>query len=160
MADEVRKLAEKTGKATEEITDMIKQIQLDTEESVHGMEKNRVEAEEGVSLAQQAKTSLEQIVSASDMCLDQVRSIATATEQQSAAIEEVSTGSENIVRTFEMSRDAISQMNGTTDELANVASELTALVSWFKIDTHKHAGLRAESEGTVIQQNNIDHNMT
>lgn len=152
VADEVRKLAEKTGKATEEITDMIKHIQLDTQESVQGMGKNKVEAEEGVNQAKQARASLDKIVSASNHCLDQVRSIAAASEQQSAAIEEVSSGAENIVRTFEISRDAISQMNSTTVELAQVATELLTLVSWFKIDSKEHTVLKDTSGSALPSQ--------
>lgn len=153
VADEVRKLAEKTAKATEEITDMIKQIQDDTQDSVNSMEKNKAEAEQGVAHAENARTSLDKIVSASDHCLDQVRSIAAATEQQSAAIEEVSTGAENMVKSFELSRDAISQINSTTDQLSEVSSELMKLVSWFKTDAHEHSGVNTESINAAFPEN-------
>ena len=76
VADEVRKLAEKTGKATEEITDMIKKIQLASTESVQSMMKNKEEAEEGVNRAEQASSSLDRIVSSSGRCKDQIQSIA------------------------------------------------------------------------------------
>ena len=155
VADEVRKLAEKTGKATEEITSMIKQIQLDTQESVQGLEKNQVEAEQGVHQAKQARVSLDKIVSASNNCLDQVRSIAAATEQQSAAIEEVSAGAENMVRTFEMSRDAISQMNSTTADLAQVATELLRLLSWFKIDSKDHTDLKDTTKRNAVTKTTL-----
>jgi methyl-accepting chemotaxis protein len=155
VADEVRKLAEKTGKATEEITSMIKQIQLDTQESVQGLEKNQVEAEEGVNQTKQARASLDKIVSASNNCLEQVRSIAAATEQQSAAIEEVSAGAENIVNTFEMSRDAISQMNSTTADLAQVATELLTLLSWFKIDSKDHTVLKDTSKRIAVTKTTL-----
>lgn len=153
VADEVRKLAEKTAKATEEITDMIKQIQDDTQDSVNSMEKNKAEAEQGVAHAEKARTSLDKIVSASDHCLDQVRSIAAATEQQSAAIEEVSTGAENMVISFELSRDAISQINSTTDQLSEVSSELMKLVSWFKTDAHEHSDVNTESINAAFPEN-------
>lgn len=155
VADEVRKLAEKTGKATEEITSMIKQIQLDTQESVQGLEKNHAEAEQGVDQAKQARASLDKIVSASNNCLDQVRSIAAATEQQSAAIEEISAGAENIFRTFEMSRDAITQMNSTTVDLAQVATELLTLLSWFKIDSKDHTVLKDTSKRIAVTKTTL-----
>lgn len=150
VADEVRKLAEKTGKATEEITDMIKQIQLDTQESVSSMGKNKIEAEKGVTQAQQAQITLEKIVAASDRCLDQVQSIAAATEQQSAAIEEVSAGAESLANSFKLSRDAVSQMNATTAELAHIASELMKLVSWFKTDPLNYSGCNVKSQDPMF----------
>ena len=132
VADEVRKLAEKTSRATEEITTMIGKIQVDANVSVSSMEKNRSVAEDGVKLAGEAKESLEKIVIASERCLDQVSSIATAAEQQSAAVEEVSTGMENISNTFTSSQESISQINDSINELAMVSVKLIEYVSWFK----------------------------
>ncbi len=132
VADEVRKLAEKTSRATEEITTMIGKIQVDANVSVSSMEKNRSVAEDGVKLAGEAKESLEKIVIASERCLDQVSSIATAAEQQSAAVEEVSTGMENISNTFTSSQASISQINDSINELAMVSVKLIEYVSWFK----------------------------
>lgn len=134
VADEVRKLAEKTSKATDEITEMIKKIQQETERSVKDMENNMGEAQEGVQLANQAKGSLDKIVTASNQCLDMVQSIAAATEEQSTAIEEVSSSMENIANVFGVSREGVSQINTATNELARIAGELMGLVSWFKLD--------------------------
>ncbi len=134
VADEVRKLAEKTAQATDEITGMISKIQQDTNESVSSMDRNKTEAEKGVELAGQAKESLDTIVTASERCLDMVQSIAAATEEQSAAIDEVSSGMENIANVFGTSREAVIQINIATNELAKIASQLMNLVSWFKMD--------------------------
>lgn len=132
VADEVRKLAEKTAKATDEITEMIKKIQRETEMSVQSMMQNKEEAEEGVKMANQAKESLDKILRASETCLGMVHSIAAATEEQSTAIEEVSTTMENVANVFGSSRDSVTQINTATNELARIAGELRGLVSWFK----------------------------
>jgi methyl-accepting chemotaxis protein len=145
VADEVRKLSEKTSKATDEITDMIKKIQYDTEDSVKSMEKNKTEAEDGVKLAEEAKKSLDKIVDASERCQDQVRSIASVTEEQSAAVEEVMASMGNIAQTFEASREAISQINVSSGDLAGVASEMRRLVSWFSTKSIEDSGLDDES---------------
>ncbi len=134
VADEVRKLAERTGKATEEISEMIKKIQRDTEASVRSMEEGKAKVDEGVKLAEQAKGSLERIVNASERCLDMVQAIATATEEQSAAVEEVSTNMENIAAVSKSTQTGISQINTATNELARLASEFKTLVAWFKIE--------------------------
>ncbi|MBI5098688.1 MAG: methyl-accepting chemotaxis protein [Nitrospirae bacterium] len=136
VADEVRKLAEKTAKATDEITEMIKKIQRETEMSVKGMMQNKEEAEEGVTMANQAKESLDKIVRASETCLEMVHSIAAATEEQSSAIEEVSSTMENVANVFGSSRDSVTQINTSTNELARIAGELRDLVSWFKMESN------------------------
>ncbi|MBI4682573.1 MAG: methyl-accepting chemotaxis protein [Nitrospirae bacterium] len=140
VADEVRKLAEKTGKATDEITDMIKKIQKETEMSVESMNKNKEEANKGVNFANQAKESLNKIVQASENCLGMVRSIAAATEEQSSAIDQVSSSMENIAGSFVSSRDAVSQINTSTVDLARVSGEMKNLISWFKTDSHAGSG--------------------
>ena len=139
VADEVRKLAEKTSHATDEITGMIQTIQMRTESSVNGMKKNIEEAQEGLNLALQAQDFLNKIVHSSDNCLEKIQSIATATEQQSSAVEEVSSTIDNIAGLSASSSSAVSQINSATIELARIAGELRHLVSWFKTDAGDHA---------------------
>ncbi len=133
VADEVRKLAERTARATDEISEMITRIQKDTERSVASMQLGKERAEEGVELAERAKDALEGILRASERCLEMVQSIATATEEQSAAIEELSTGMENVSRVSNSSREAVAQINTATQELAKMASELKTIISWFRL---------------------------
>ncbi|NOY65354.1 MAG: methyl-accepting chemotaxis protein [Nitrospirae bacterium] len=136
VADEVRKLAERTAKATDEISDMITRIQKDTERSVASMQLGKKRAEHGVGLAEKAKGALEGIVGASERSLEVVQSIATATEQQSSAIEELSAGMENVSRISSASREAVAQINTATQELAKMASELKRVISWFRLNEH------------------------
>lgn len=134
VADEVRKLAERTSKATGEISGMITKIQNDTEVSVKSMAAGKDRAEEGVKMAQKAKESLDRIVRASERCMDMVRMIATAAEQQSTAIEEVSTTMENISGVSKSSQTAISQINDATNQLSQMAGDLKGLMEWFKVE--------------------------
>jgi len=153
VADEVRKLAEKTAKATDEITEMIKKIQRETEMSVQGMMQNKEEAEEGVKMANQAKESLDKIVHASETCLGMVHSIAAATEEQSSAIEEVSTTMENVANVFGSSSESVTQINTSTNDLARIAGELRGLVSWFKTETSKGKTKKVSVAGKNDQHN-------
>ncbi|MBF0507067.1 MAG: methyl-accepting chemotaxis protein [Nitrospirae bacterium] len=132
VADEVRKLAEKTSKATGEISDMIKKIQSDAGQSVSSMKAGKLKAEEGVKLVEGSRESLDKIVKASQKCLTMIQMIATATEQQSAAVEQVSANMENIANVSRTSREAIGQINDTTVELSKLAGELKVLAEWFR----------------------------
>ncbi len=135
VADEVRKLAERTTKATGEISGMITKIQHDTETSVKSMSGGKAKVEDGVRSAEKAKESLDRIVGASERCLDMVRLIATATEQQSTAIEEVSTTMENIASVSKSNQSSVDQINIATNELSRMAGELKSLISWFKLQS-------------------------
>ena len=134
VADEVRKLAEKTAQATDEITETIKGIQKKTEITIGGMKNNMSEAEGVVKLASEAQAFLIKIVNASENCLELIQSIAAATEQQSSAVEEVSSSMENVAGVSVSSLDAVSQINGSAIELAQIASELNDHISWFKTE--------------------------
>ncbi|UCH81970.1 MAG: hypothetical protein JSW20_04920 [Nitrospiraceae bacterium] len=140
VADEVRKLAESTAGATEEITNKIKKIQNDTESSVQSMDKNKIDVERGVKLAEQSNESLGRIVHATERCLDMVRSIATAAEEQSTAVEEVSAGMENIASMFGETNNSVVQINKSTNDLAKTASDLKHAISWFTITGSVHKG--------------------
>ena len=96
VADEVRKLAERTGQATKDIAQRIQSIQQAAAESVNAMKKGSDEVDRGVGLAKEASASLDTIVTASTSAMDMVQRIAAATEEQSAASEEVSQNMEHI----------------------------------------------------------------
>jgi len=131
VADEVRKLAEKTTKATKEIADMIKTIQNDTKGAMSSMHEGTKQVEEGVQLASEAGESLQQIVSSVDRVTDMVRQIATAAEQQSATTEEISTSVTSIADIAEENSDGIRHISSAADELNKVAEDLNGFVSTF-----------------------------
>jgi len=133
VADEVRKLAERTGKATKEITDMIKKIQDDTKKSVNSMETGSNEVKEGVSLATEAMGSLELIVASSNKGKDMVHRIAAASEEQSAAAEDVSSNMESILEITRRSSASTKEIKQTAEELERLSTDLQAIVGLFKI---------------------------
>ena len=132
VADEVRKLAERTGMATREIADIINIIQTDTEKSFSAMETARVRVEEGLKLTNEASNSLEAIVEASTKGVDMAQLIATATEEQSSAAEEVSHRVEDIAVITKGLRQSTADIKQASQELSTVANELHTVAAWFK----------------------------
>ncbi|MEW5745936.1 MAG: HAMP domain-containing methyl-accepting chemotaxis protein [Nitrospirota bacterium] len=132
VADEVRKLAERTIKATAEISDKIEAVQKESEQTA----KSMGEASEGVAhiteYVREAGDSLNSIVGAVQKVRDQITQIATAVDEQSAASEEVAGSIEKtsaLSKEMErMSDDVMHEVNG----LATIAGELRNATAGFK----------------------------
>lgn len=129
VADEVRKLAEKTMASTTDVGRVIRSIQESTTKSLVSMD-NAVEqvntATESASLSGQA---LSEIVVTADITADQANAIATASEQQSAASEEIN---QTIIEVNEMSRqtaEGMAEAAKAVSDLAVQAGKLASLIS-------------------------------
>lgn len=133
VADEVRKLAERTSKATKEISEMIKKIQSDTSEAVDSMSKGSKEVEQGMTLATKAGEALKEIIDASKKVVDEVNQVATASEEQSAAAEEISKSVEEINSIAQQTSIAIEHIAATTDDLNKLTEKLLASVDKFQV---------------------------
>jgi methyl-accepting chemotaxis protein len=134
VADEVRKLAERTGKATGEITDMIKGIQQETSDAVESMESGIGEVDKGRELADQAGSSLTEIVDMSSQVMYMIQQIATASEEQSSAAEEISKNVEQISSITKETASGAEQSASAAEELNRQAEGLKQMVAVFKIE--------------------------
>ena len=116
VADEVRKLAEKTMQATKEVGDAVKAIQTGTHDSIQGMEEASESVAKSTEMVERAGASLESILAIAESTADKVRSIAAAGEEQSAASEEINRGTMEINRiageTAALMRRAGDEMDG------------------------------------------------
>jgi methyl-accepting chemotaxis protein len=133
VADEVRKLAERTGKATGEITDMIKGIQKETEEAVHAMEAGIQVVERGRELSDQAGKSLSEIVTMAQRVTDMIQQMATAAEEQSAASEQIAKNVEHISGVTRETATGAEQSATAAEELSRQADGLQVMVAKFKV---------------------------
>jgi methyl-accepting chemotaxis protein len=134
VADEVRKLAERTTKATKEITDMIKGIQADTKGAVTSMEQGINEVQQGRELADKAGESLTQIAGYAQRVQDMIQQIATAAEEQSAASEEIARSVEGIARVTKENATGVEQSAAAAEQLNRQAEGLKTMVSRFKVN--------------------------
>jgi len=139
VADEVRKLAERTGKATGEIADMIKGIQKETEEAVSSMQSGIKEVEGGRQLADKAGQSLNEIVTMSEQVMAMIQQIATASEEQSAAAEQISKNMDSIASVTKESAKGAEQAAAASEQLSRQAEELKNMISQFKIHESREA---------------------
>lgn len=133
VADEVRKLAERTTKATKEIAGMIKKIQQDTAGAVGSMQEGTKQVADGISLADRAGVSLREIVQVSQKVTDMVTQIATASEQQSSAAEQISKNVEAISTVTSQTASGTQQVARAAEDLSRLTETLASLISQFRL---------------------------
>jgi len=133
VADEVRKLAERTTKATKEIAAMIKQIQQDTSEAVNSMELGTSEVTSGKEMANKAGIALQEIVEESQRVVDIVNQVAAASEEQSSSAEVISKNVEAISTVTQESAGATQQIAHAAEDLNRLTLNLETLIGQFKI---------------------------
>ena len=134
VADEVRRLANRTTEATAQISKMITEIQSVTSKSVVAMEIGNSSVAEGVKLAGEARQSLDDIVHASGRGAEMVGRIATATEEQSTTAQQVTASMVNIAEITNKTEQSMGDINRSSEELSRIAAELSKMASWFEIE--------------------------
>jgi methyl-accepting chemotaxis protein len=125
VADEVRKLAERTSTATTEIEQMIIGIQNDTSGAVAAMNAALPEVQEGVELAGSARESLQSIESGARRTLERVGEVADATREQSTA-------STSIAQRVEQIANMVEETSGTMRGTAAIAHQLETIATSLK----------------------------
>lgn len=137
VADEVRKLAERTTKATKEIATMITQIQKDTSEAVKVMQSGRGEVEKGKHLAEKAGSSITDIILGAEKVVDIVTQVAAASEEQSSASEQISKNIEAINQVTQETAGGIQQIAHASEDLSRLTVTLQELIAKFKLDENQ-----------------------
>lgn len=137
VADEVRKLAEKSGKATKEIAELIAGIQRDTVSAVESMDVGTKEVEQGVEMAQKAGGSLKEIVDGVNKSSENVQNITKLIQEVYEVSQEVSEAIGNVA--------AITQENSAaTEEMAASATEVNKSVLQVSVISEENAGSAEE----------------
>ena len=131
VADEVRKLATSTARATVGITERVKAIQADAGQAVSAMNKSLERVKVGVEYSEQAGASLRQIVASGASLQGMVSEIATATVELSATAEQISTDIVAIERVSAETVKAAAAIAAESDALAGLSVELKEEISRF-----------------------------
>lgn len=155
VADEVRKLAERTTKATKEIASMIKQIQTDTKEAVGSMLQGRREVDDGIQLAGKAKDKLVEIVENVQNAADMMGQVAASTEEQSSTSEQIAKNVEAVSTVTQQTASGTQQIAHAAENLNRLTENLQHLVNKFKLSNDPaHQGARSSQRAVSYQESN------
>ncbi len=133
VADEVRKLAERTALSTTQITEMITRVQQGAQQSAREMSESVSQVDQGVVLARQAAQSIVAIQQGSAHVTSSVAEITHAISEQSAAAREIAHNTERVAQMTEQTSLA-SQMSAKQAEQVNMlAADLRHLAASFKL---------------------------
>jgi methyl-accepting chemotaxis protein len=132
VADEVRKLAERTAQSTAQITETISKIQSGTHDAVQSMEAGVAQVNQGIVLAGQAGDAIVKINETSLSVVRAITDISSAIEEQSQASKEIARGVENIAQTSEQNTESMRESASVAQELQSLAKSLQLSVSRFR----------------------------
>ena len=133
VADEVRKLADRTTKATDEIEESIEAIQTETSQAVDRMQAGSRQVEEGVITAGKAGQALARIVDSTREVSTLIQNVAAATDQQSAASTQISRSIDGIRAVASQATEGANQAAVAATDLSTKAQELQSLVQRFRL---------------------------
>jgi methyl-accepting chemotaxis protein len=134
VAGEVRRLAERTKGATEEIATTIRSIQDETRSTLEVMQDSRTAVENGMSETSRARKSLEATIEASKQVETQIQLIASAATQQTAASSEISESAGNISQLAIESAQGAEEAVEALKNLASLANELDGMIRQFRFE--------------------------
>jgi len=133
VAEEVQRLAERSGEATKQIEAIVKTIQADTQDAVAAMEKSTVGVVEGTKLSDAAGQALTEIQKVSRDLAELISRISTQTQMQSSSVTDVTRGMQGILKITEETTEGTKQTNVSIGQLTKLAAELRSSVAGFKV---------------------------
>ena len=155
VAGEVRRLAERTKGATEEIAGTIRSIQDETRETLEVMQESRSAVETGLDETSHARQSLEAIIESSKQVEHQIQMIATAATEQTAAAGEISESAGQISQLSTESAHGAEESVGALKNLASLASELDGMIRQFRLEDDHQSGARLSGEPQTAFKANL-----
>ena len=142
VAGEVRRLAERTKGATEEIAGTIRSIQDETRDTLQVMQDSRKAVENGMEETAKARTSLEETIESSKQVEQQIHLIATAATEQTSAAGEISESAGHISQLSIKNAQGAEEAVEALKNLATLASELDGMIRQFRLEGATQPGAR------------------
>jgi methyl-accepting chemotaxis protein len=133
VADEVKKLAERTGSSTTEIGGMINTIKAGVTKTVESMDATKDKVAAGVKYSSQAQTALQHIIESIENLYSDIHQIASAIEEMNATTEEITKDINHISDVTKDNLSSSEDISRTASELAGLASNLKNVVQSFKV---------------------------
>jgi methyl-accepting chemotaxis protein len=140
VAGEVRRLAERTKGATEEIAGTIRSIQEETRETLQVMQDSRTAVETGMEETAHARKSLEDIIDSSKHVESQIHLIATAATEQTSAAGEISGSASQISQLSSETAQAAEEAVEALKNLAALAGDLDGIIRKFRLEGARQIG--------------------
>jgi methyl-accepting chemotaxis protein len=137
VAGEVRRLAERTKGATEEISGTIRSIQEETQETLKVMSQSRGTVETGLKETAHARASLEAIIASSNEVMSQIHLIASAATEQTSASGEISESANHISALSVENSQAAEEASEACKNLAALATDLDGIIRQFRISGYE-----------------------
>ncbi len=133
VAEEVQRLAERSGEATKQISALIRTIQTDTQDAVAAMERSTQGVVEGTKLSDEAGRALGDIGVVSTQLAELIEDFSSTTSKQAASAGTVAQSIQRILLVTEQTSEGTLQTAGSIRQLSELAQELKSSVSRFKV---------------------------
>jgi methyl-accepting chemotaxis protein len=133
VADEVRKLAERTAQSTGDISTMISKMQVSSKEAVEEMSHVVEQVESGQALAQEAGERIRSILDEANRVSDAVTEISAALKEQSQASQDIARHVESIAQMTDENHAAAEESASGAQELSQLAHEINDVLAKFKV---------------------------
>ncbi|MGE5682852.1 MAG: methyl-accepting chemotaxis protein [Bacillota bacterium] len=155
VADEVRKLAERTTKATKEIAETIRAIQLEAKQADSSMNDAKSVVEEGMRMTEEISIVLTEIAEGSQSVNDSVAQIAAASEEQSSAAEEISKSVEAMSSVIQQSAAGTEQIARAAEDLNRLTVNLQELIIKFRLTEDFRKAVSPNGYGTQANERSL-----
>lgn len=133
VAEEVQRLAERSGEATKHISAIVKSIQRDTQDAVEAMERSTQGVVQGTRTADEADQALREIGAVSSQLAELIDSISQSTQQQAASATRVAANMKVILGITQLTTDGTKQTASSAARLTQLADGLKSSVAGFKL---------------------------
>ncbi len=146
VADEVRKLAERTSTATTEISTMIEAIQEETRSAIGSIRAGSDQAQSGADLARQAAEALDKINVGATETMEKIDAIATSINQQSREADGVVANVREIISMVERNTEGASSTQAEARRLESLAANLHEISNVFRLGSAGEAAMRTHEQ--------------